>query len=281
VQKTAVLQQFHDSHRIEDKRRVVSLTRKEHITIPTNRQNAERRFRTLQKRLGKDEGLREVYYSQMLDYIRKGNVEIAEPVQDSNESYYLPHHLVKRERCGNIKWRIVFDGSLHEQNTPSLNDALEMGPNLLPETLSILLIFRLYPLAIIGDVSQAFLQLVLDQDDTDLTRFIWYRVVGDDEHSYETTSDITTYHFQRLPFGLTCSPFLLTATLRELADRHKKTFPHVASLLVNSTYVDDFAAGAENEVKVIALYYELTSLMRQIRLPMAKWASNSTQLKTV
>lgn len=51
--------------------------------------------------------------------------------------------------------------------------------------------------------------------------------------------------------------------------------------MVNSTYVDDFAAGAENEIEVIALYYELTSLMRQIRLPMAKWASNSTQLKTV
>jgi hypothetical protein len=143
VKDSAVLQQFHDSHRIKDKRRVVSLTRKEHITLPTNRQNAERRFRTLQKRLEKDKGLQEVYYSQMLDYIRKGHVEIAEPVQDSNESYYLPHHLVKRERRGNIKWRIVFDGSSHEHNAPSLNDALEMGPNLLPETFSILLRFRL------------------------------------------------------------------------------------------------------------------------------------------
>jgi hypothetical protein len=106
-------------------------------------------------------------------------------------------------------------------------------------------------------------------------------VVGDDEDGYETTSHITTYRFKRLPIGLTCNPFLLAATLRELADRHKKTFLHAASLLVNSIYVDDFAAGAETEVGVIALYYELTSLMKQIQLPMAKWASNSTQLKTV
>ncbi|XP_023711286.1 uncharacterized protein LOC111866509 [Cryptotermes secundus] len=217
----------------------------------------------------------------MLDYVRKGHVEIAEPIQNSKESYYPPHHLVKKERRGNSKWRIVFDGSSREQYVPSLNDALEMGPNLLPETLSILLRFRLYPSAIIGDVSQAFLQLILDHDDRDLTRFLWYRVVGDDEHGYETTSDITTYRFKRLPFGLTCSPFLLAATLRELADRYKQTFPHAASLMVNSTYVDDFAAGAENEVEVIALYYELTSLMRQIPLPMAKWASISTHLKTV
>jgi hypothetical protein len=140
-----------------------------------------------------------------------------------------------------------------------------MGPNLLAETLSILLRFILYSSAIIGDVSQAFLQLVLDQDDKGLTRFFWYRIVGNDKHGYETTGYITTYRCKRLPFGLTCSPLL-----REHADRHKQTYRRAASLLVNSTYVDGFAAGAENEVEVTALHYELTSLMRQIRLPMAK-----------
>jgi hypothetical protein len=105
-------------------------------------------------------------------------------------------------------------------------------------------------------------------------------VVGD-EHGYETTTDITSYRFKRLPFGLTCSPFLLAATLRQLADCHKQTFPHAAALLVNSTYIDDFAAGAVNEVQLIALYYELSSFMRQIRLPMAKWASNFMQLQTI
>jgi hypothetical protein len=101
---SAVLQQFHSSHRTEDNRRVVSLTRKEHITLPTNRQNAEKRFQTLQYRLERD--LQDVYYSQMPDYIIKGHVEIAEPIQNCNESHYLPHHLVKRGRRGNIKWKI-------------------------------------------------------------------------------------------------------------------------------------------------------------------------------
>jgi hypothetical protein len=92
--------------------------RKEHITLPTNRQNAERRFRTLQKRLERDEGLQEVYYSQMLDYIRKGHVEIVEPVQDSNESYYQPQHLVKKERRGNIKWRTYLMGPRMNRTHP-------------------------------------------------------------------------------------------------------------------------------------------------------------------
>jgi hypothetical protein len=50
---SAVLQAFHDSFRIEDIRRVVSLPKKENVTLPNNRQNAEKRFASLEVRLRK------------------------------------------------------------------------------------------------------------------------------------------------------------------------------------------------------------------------------------
>jgi len=84
-----------------------------------------------------------------------------------------------------------------------------MGPNILPEILSILLRFRLHKCAILGDVSQAFLQITLDPTDRDLTLFLWYRLVPNSQGSYDTTDDVITYRFKRLPFGLTCSRFLL------------------------------------------------------------------------
>jgi hypothetical protein len=127
--------------------------------------------------------------------------------EEAIDMYYLAHHAVEKEKRGDAKWRIVFDGSSHEDQAPSLNDALEMGPNLLPEILAILLRFRLYPVGIIGDISQAFLQLSLDRNDRDLTRFLWYRVTADDEGNYDTTGDVMTYRFTRLPFGLTWVPF--------------------------------------------------------------------------
>jgi len=43
--------------------------------------------------------------------------------------------------------------------------------------------------------------------------------------------------------------------------------------------MDDFAAGAENDDCVTNLYYEFIYLMNRIRLPMAKWATNSKHLK--
>jgi len=128
-----------------------------------------------------------------------------------------------------------------------VNDALEIGPNLLPEILATLLRFRLYPVGIIGDIGQAFLQLSLNRRDRDLTMFFWHLVTKDEDGNYDTTRDIITYRFTRLPFGLTCSTFLLSATIRELADMYKAEFPTAAALVDNSIFMDYLVAGAEND----------------------------------
>lgn len=281
TEDSAILEEFRTSFRVEKQRRVVSLPKKKDVALPNNLRNAEIRLSNLERRLERDDHLKEMYYSQMLDYIKKGQVELP-PVTDSSDAmFYLPHQAVKKEKLGKTKWRIVFDASSHEPNAPSLNEALEMGPNLLPEILAILLRFRLHPIAIVSDIREAFLQLVLDEKDRDLTRFLWYNVIEDSEGNYFTGNEVTTYRFTRLPFGLTCSPFLLSAALREHADRHKMRFPIAAPLIDSNTYMDDFAAGGESENHVIALYYELTALMKLLSFPLAKWASNSNQLRMI
>jgi len=82
----------------------------------------------------------------MLDYILQHQVEVA-LTGPSTSKFYLPHH-VKKERRKIVKWRILYDASSHEPGSPPLNDSLEVGPNLLPEILSVLLRFRLYKCAI-------------------------------------------------------------------------------------------------------------------------------------
>jgi len=156
-----------------------------------------------------------------------------------------------------------------------------MGPNLLPEVLTTLLRFREHPVAIIGDIQQDFLQLLLDRRDRDLTRFLWYRTPRDDKGNYYTTNEVVTYIFTRLPFGLTCSPFLLSATVRELAARLKEEYPTASPLIDTSTFMDDFVAGTEVGNGAINHYYELTALMKTIKLPMSKWATSSEELNAI
>jgi len=124
---------------------------------------------------------------------------------------------------------------------------------------------------------KVFLQLTLDVKDRDLTRFFWCRITKDREGQYDKTDEIMTYRFTRLPFGLTCSPFLLSAGLREHAERHKRTF-HMASLIDSNTFMAYFEAGAENDNCAVTIYYELTALMKLVNFPLARWASNSEQL---
>jgi hypothetical protein len=52
-------------------------------------------------------------------------------------------------------------------------------------------------------------------------------------------------------------------------------------LVDRSTYMDDFVAGAEDDSDVIAIYYQLTALMRKYSFPMGKWASNSEPLRDI
>ena len=116
--------------------------------------------------------------------------------------------MVRLEKCGKTRWRIVYDASSLEINAPPLNEVLEIGPNLLPEIFAILIRFRLNFVAIVSDITQAFLQLVLDEEDRGLTRFFWYKITQDCEGHYHTTNEVMTYRFTRLLFSLTCSPFL-------------------------------------------------------------------------
>jgi len=189
----------------------------------------------------------------MLECIFQHQVEVFSLAAPTAPTFYLPHHSVKKEKRKAVKWRIVFDASYHEPGSPSLNDFLAMGPNLLPLILSVLLRFRLYKCAILGDVSQAILQITLDVTDRDLARFLWYRVVPNSQGSYDTTDEVITYRFTRLTFGVTCSPFLLSAIIRKLATIYHETYPTACALMDRSTYMDDFAASATHDI--ITLFF--------------------------
>jgi hypothetical protein len=57
------------------------------------------------------------------------------------------------------------------------------------------------------------------------------------------------------------------------------TFPTAAPL--TDSNMDDFAAGEKNENDAITIYYELIALMKPINFHLAKWVSNSGQLKAI
>jgi hypothetical protein len=63
--------------------------------------------------------------------------------------------------------RPVFDASAREPGSPTLNQCLEKGINLIEIILEILLRFRLHQIGVIADIKRAFLQVSLGIEDRD------------------------------------------------------------------------------------------------------------------
>jgi len=123
------------------------------------------------------------------------------------ESYYLPHRpVVKRE--GTTRIRPVFDASAKKKETPSLNQCLETGPNLIELVPALLHRFREKRIGVTADIAKAFLQINVSPSDRDVLRFLWW----------DTNGEIETYRHRRVVFGITSSPFLLGATIKLLIE---------------------------------------------------------------
>ena len=91
---------------------------------------------------------------------------------------------------------------------------------------------------------------------------------------------MVTYRLTRRPFGLTCSPFLLAATLTVLATMCRG-YRKAVALMTSISFMDDFLAGVEDGNGAIHTYYEFNALIRTIELPMAKWATSCQEPKEI
>ena len=91
---------------------------------------AERRLRSVEKKLKQDESLAQAYQSVIDDYESKGYIrEVPQEEPKPSSEWFLPHFPVVRPEKAIIKVRIVFDGS-DQQNGKSLNSESLPGPKL-------------------------------------------------------------------------------------------------------------------------------------------------------
>ena len=64
---SALLEAVHASFHIQDRRRLVSLPKKQGVALPVNKMKAGRRLSTLRGRLTNNDALKEIYYAQMAE----------------------------------------------------------------------------------------------------------------------------------------------------------------------------------------------------------------------
>ena len=190
-------------------------------------------------------------------YFKKDYTEIC---NRSDKQFFLPHHAVIKQDRVTTKIRIVFDGSSRTNQSLSLNDCLYKGRTLLNDLAVMLIKFRIGTIAVTSDLEEAFLQIEIQNENRDYLKFIW-----------KNNNDEIYYRFKRLPFGLSCSPFVLNATLKYHCEKYN-------SNIFSNFYVDDFIFADDNENNVYNTCLESIDIMKKAGFNQRKWSTNSPSL---
>jgi len=116
------------------------------------------------------------------------------------------------------------------------------------------------------------LQISIDHSQRNLLRFLWV-----DDSEPENPERIQL-RFNRFAFGLTCSPYILNATIRHHLTEYVYSDPEFTKNVINSLYVDDYALSFSTKDEAFPVYQKLKETFKSGEFNMRKSGSNSPKL---
>ncbi|XP_054706720.1 uncharacterized protein LOC129216531 [Uloborus diversus] len=179
----------------------------------------------------------------------------------------LPWKLEKRDLKDN--WKIAEERFSRLRKRFYRNPSC---PNLCSEIFDILLRFRFQPIAYTTDMKQAFLQISLNEEDRDVTRFFFT-----DDPSNESIAP-QVYKFTSVLFGISSSPFLLAGTLKYQLKQYTEKYPVTTKFLNDNIYVDDIIGSHASVDEALSHTLESISIFEDANLSLHKWRTNSKTL---
>ncbi|XP_061512574.1 uncharacterized protein LOC133393131 [Anopheles gambiae] len=228
------------TQRDESGRYIVRLPKQTDFTekLGLSKTTALRRFELLERRLERNPQLKEDYHAFMKEYLELGHMSLMNKDSGDEQAYYLPHHPVFKASSTTTK----------------------------DELLDIVLRFRTYQIALVGDIAKMYRQILLHSDDRRLVR-IFFR--------FSPQAPIQVYELNTVTYGLAPSSFLATRTLIQLADDEGTEYALASAALKRNFYVDDFIGGANNVREAVQLRKELSALLAKGGFELRKWTSNN------
>ena len=118
-----------------------------------------KRIINTERKLLRDDKIANEYNQIIEGYINKGYVKgLEKDPETESKKLYLSHFAVIKPDKETIKTRIIFDASAVQDGT-SLNNIIYQGSKLQRDLVNMLLRFKRDPLAIVGDISEMYLQI--------------------------------------------------------------------------------------------------------------------------
>nr|XP_021331373.1 uncharacterized protein LOC110439581 [Danio rerio] len=235
--------------------------------LPNNKEQAINRFSSLQRTLKRKPEMQQQYVEFMEKIFTNGHAEVAPPLKEEDECWYLPTFGVYHPQKPN-QIRVVFDSSACYSGV-SLNDVLLTGPDLNNSLVGVLLRFQKERVAILADIQQMFHCFLVRDDHRNFLRFLWYK-------DNDVNKEIIEYRMNVHVFGNRPSPAVaiygLRRAIREGAKDHGED---TIKFVERHFYVDDGVVSVPSEAEAIDLLQRTQASLAESNLRLHKFASNS------
>ena len=270
-EESKILEQLETSVSYDNESYTVPIPWKNESPImPDSREMALKRLENTEKRLQNDPVVGKAYCDVIDQYLEKGYIsKIGCAITKHGKEWYLPHFPVIRNDKDTTKVRVVFDASA-KQAEISLNEFIHQGPKLQCDLFDVLLRFRKENIALVCDIAEMYMQIKLNSCDKPYHRFLW--------RSLDTAKVPDVYEFNRVVFGVNCSPFLAQFVSQKNAKDHSDQFPRAAETVLKSTYMDDSMDSVSSVEEAVQLYHNLSYLWGKAGMHARKWLSNSPEV---
>ncbi|XP_033105146.1 uncharacterized protein LOC117107553 [Anneissia japonica] len=232
--------------------------------LPNNREQAWSRAQILRKSMDRNP----LKTQHMLDFmdgvINKGHAEVAPPLKNDEECWFLPLFGVYDPKKKD-KIRGVFDSSATFCGL-SLNKVLLKGPDFNNDLVGVLMRFRKQAVAVSADVESMFYCFEVAEKHRNFLRFFWYA-----DNDYD--KPLIEYRMRKHVFGNSPSPAVACFGLRDVV---KDSEPDVREFVNRHFYVDDDLVSCKDSESAISLLKRTKQvLMQQAQINLHKIASNS------
>ena len=234
----------------------------DHSIAASNKHIALSRLMSLTKSL-KRRNLYTHYDKEVSQLVDHGYAEYITDSSNDSRSWYLPHHGVHKK---NGDLRVVFDCA-NKMNGLSLNDRCLQGPDMNNRLDDVLLRFRQFPYAFMGDVKSMYYQVVIPEEDRDALRFLWYDHKG----------GVVQLRMTRHVFGGVWCGSSATYALRKAAESNICS-RGTRDIINNSFYVDDCLVSLPTSGEANAALKDTKDVLKHSGFQLTKFASNDTSV---
>ncbi len=225
----------------------------------------------------------EVFKKQLGTNIIELVPNLDEYKQDYPNYSFLSHFPLFKDDRLTTKVRIIYMANLAEKNKDgsiglSINNAIHPGFCYNSKIATAFCFNRFDKYLLCYDISKAFHQMGITLENSSKFLFYWFRNISQGDYTK------VVYRFCRVPFGVSCSPYLLVCclfkfliqnrSLKSLSDEDNEKQMALRTRIFHGSYVDNVSLGCNSLSELKYAHDESVSIFKDNQFPLQQFVCN-------